>query len=456
MKLVEFPKRAFLFLQGPPGPFFGMLGDQLRARGCAVHRINLNGGDRRDWPTGGVDYRGRMARWPIYIDRFLREHHITDIMLYGDCRPMHLAAHGIAKLRGVNIHVLEEGYIRPDWMTLEPDGVNGRSRLSRDPDWFVEQARLLPELPKLPPITASFKRRAHDSYWHYHRIVTGRLRFPFYRSHRPGSIILDGFGWLNRFRLAKRRARQAEETLAVIENKDYFLFPLQLTADYQIRAHSPFGDMQTAAEYVMESFAKCAPRGVKLVIKEHPLDSTFFNWRAFTEKMARRLGCADRILHIDGGDLDALSGASRGMVCVNSTSGTLALAGGKPVIVLGEAIYDIRGLTDQGTLDAFWSAPRAPDPAIFDAFRRVLADRCLVRGGLASMSATETLLDGVIERLFGVQGFAPALDGQEGALNQVASVAVTRARALGQSVEPSVHAGEMAWPVRRSIADHAA
>ena len=427
MKLIEIPKRSFLFLQGPPGPFFAMLGDQLRLRGCAVHRINLNGGDRRDWPMGGVDYRGRMSRWPIYVDRFLREHNITDIMLYGDCRPMHLAAHGIAKLRGVNIHVLEEGYIRPDWMTLEPDGVNGRSRLSRDPKWFLEQARLLPPVPALPSITASFKRRAHDSYWHYHHIVTGRLRFPFYRPHRPGSIVLDGFGWLNRFRLAKRRAEQAAETLTAIENEAYFLFPLQLTADYQIRAHSPFGDMKTAAEYVMESFAKCAPRGVKLVIKEHPLDSTFFNWRAFTEKMARRLGCADRILHIDGGDLGALSTGSCGMVCVNSTSGTLALAGGKPVIVLGDAIYDIPGLTDQGTLDAFWSMPRAPDPAIFDAFHRVLADRCLVRGGLASLSATEILLTGVIDRLFRIQGLAPLREREDDVARHAVSIAAVPA-----------------------------
>ena len=29
MKLIEIPKRSFLFLQGPPGPFFAMLGDQL-------------------------------------------------------------------------------------------------------------------------------------------------------------------------------------------------------------------------------------------------------------------------------------------------------------------------------------------------------------------------------------------------------------------------------------------
>jgi capsular polysaccharide export protein len=43
--------------------------------------------------------------------------------------------------------------------------VNARSSLSRDRNWFIEEARRLPPEPELPPITASFKRRARDSYW---------------------------------------------------------------------------------------------------------------------------------------------------------------------------------------------------------------------------------------------------------------------------------------------------
>ena len=401
MKLLDIDQRSFLFLQGPPGRLFSMLGERLRLRGCAVHRINLNGGDRYDWPRGGIDYRGRSSRWPLFVNRFMREHRITDLMLFGDCRPMHVAATGMAKLRGINVHVLEEGYIWPDWMTLEPDGVNGRSTLSRDPNWFLGQAETLPPLPDLPPITASFGRRAHDSYWHYHRIVIGRLRFPFYRAHRPGSIMIEGLGWLNKFAMAKRRRRQAGETMNAVAGKRYFLFPLQLSADYQIRAHSPFDDMATAAEYVFDNFARHAPADTLLLVKEHPLDSTFFNWRRFVLHKARQFGVEGRILHIDGGDLGALSGASSGMICVNSTSGTLALGAGVPVMVLGEAVYAIRGITHQGGLDRFWSQPQRPQPAVYEAFRRVLHAKCLVRGGLASKSATEILVESIEQRLFG-------------------------------------------------------
>ncbi|MFA5969801.1 MAG: capsular biosynthesis protein [Sphingomonas sp.] len=399
MKPLSLPQRVFLFLQGPPGPFFPRLGEQLAARGMGIFRINLNGGDRRDWPEGSVDYRGRTADWPMYFDRFVRQHKVTDLVLYGDCRPMHLAAHRLARLRGIRIHVFEEGYIRPNWMTLERDGVNGHSRLDRNPDSIREAARDLPPVPDLPQITASFRRRAHDSYWHYHYIVTGVFRFPYYRNHRPGVIIGEGFGWINKFARRKQRARLTDDALNRIAGRDYYLFPLQLTGDYQIRAHSPFPSMEIAAEYVLDSFAHFAPPGSLLLVKEHPLDCTFRSWRAFLAKRARKLGIADRVVHIDGGDLTILAREAIGMVCVNSTSGTLALETGIPVIVLGDAIYDVPGVTHQGALDRFWQAPEAPDMTLYDAFKRVLHARCLVRGGLASESAIRTLLDNTIDRL---------------------------------------------------------
>jgi len=392
-------ERAFVFLQGPPGPFFRLLGEEMRRQGIAVHRINLSGGDRLDWPEGAVNFRGRFSEWPVFFDKFLRENRITDLLLYGDCRPYHLSAHGVAALRDVRIHVLEEGYLRPHWMTLEPEGVNARSTLSRDKSWFFNGARLLPAEPDLPPVTASFRRRARDSYWHYHHVLTGRLSYPHYRSHRAHSILKEGFGWLWKFWREKKAAEAAEKVLGRLEGKPKFVLPLQLSGDYQIRAHSSFPDMESAASYVIESFAANASPDVHLLLKAHPLDCSFFNWARFVKEHARRLGLEDRLHFVDGGNLDDMVQDARGLVCVNSTSATLALAKGTPVCTLGDAIYDLPGLTHQQHLDTFWLHPMAPEPGLYKAFRRVLVDRCLVRGGLASESAVSTLIESIIERL---------------------------------------------------------
>ena len=409
--------RAFLFLQGPPGPFFRLLATEIEERGMRVHRINLSGGDRLDWPVGAVDFLDTFSEWPVFFDRFLREHHITDLLLYGDCRPYHLSAHGIAALRGVRTHVLEEGYLRPDWMTIELEGVNARSTLSRDKTWFLSEARHLPPEPELPQITASFRRRARDSYWHYHNVVTGRLRYRHYRSHRSGSIIAEGLGWLWKFLGAKRRRRAADSVLAALDGKTTFVMPLQLSGDYQIRTHSSFPDMQSAAAYTISSFAAHAPADAHLLLKAHPLDCSFFDWPRFVARQAQSHGLEGRLHFVDGGDLDEMVKDARGLVCVNSTSATIALAEGVPVCTLGDAIYDIAGLTHQRHLDSFWSDPTPPEPGLYSAFRRVLVDRCMVRGGLASESAVATLVDNMADRLCG-----------SAAVQSVSSQASTRAK----------------------------
>jgi len=392
-------QRAFLFLQGPPGPFFYRLAIEMEVRGVAVHRINLSGGDRLDWPHGAVDYLDEFAEWPAFFDRFLHDHHITDLLLFGDCRPYHVSAHGVAAQRGVRTHVLEEGYLRPDWMTLELEGVNARSTLSRDKNWFLDQAKNLPPERELPPITASFRRRARDSYWYYHNVVTGRLHYRNYRSHRSGSIIMEGLGWLWKFWRANSRSRDADVTLSRLEGEPFFVLPLQLSGDYQIRTHSSFPDMQSAAAYAISSFANHAPPDTHLLLKAHPLDCSFFNWSTFVEQHAKRHNLEGRLHFVDGGNLDQMSKSARGLVCVNSTSATLALGHGTPVCTLGEAIYNINGLTHQQHLDTFWSAPSPLEPGLYAAFRRVLVDRCLVRGGLASESAVTTLVENTAKKL---------------------------------------------------------
>jgi capsular polysaccharide export protein len=371
----------------------------MRERGMKVERINICAGDRIDWPEPATDFRGRFHDWPVFFDNFLREHEITDILQFGDCRPYHMSARRIAALRGVHTYVLEEGYLRPHWMTLELDGVNGYSKLARNKEWLIEQARALPPEPFLAPVTANFRRRVRDTAKHYVAVHIGRLAYPFYRTHRPGSALMEAVGWGWKYLVRGVSDGHAKTVLQILSDKPFFLFPLQLSGDYQIRNHSPFPDMRSAAAYVMESFARHAPEEAHLLIKAHPFDMASMNWRRYVNRSALRLGIVQRVHFIDGGDLEQLAADTSGMVCVNSTSATLALAAGSPVCALGDAIYNVPGLTFARHLDEFWSDPIPPEPGLYGAFRRVLVDRCLVRGGVASESAVNTLIESILARL---------------------------------------------------------
>jgi len=398
------PARRFLFLQGPPGPFFRLLGAKLAAAGATCLRLNLNGGDAHDWPRLADGrrtpaWRGPAHRWPPFIEAFLRDHAITDLVLFGDCRPLHMVARQMAQLAGIRVHVFEEGYIRPNWLTLEQGGVNGHSPLLRDAAALLAAGTCLPPPPDLPPIGAHMGRRVADSWGYFGHMLLRAPLYPFHRSHRPGSIVLEGLGWALKYLRRAARQRQTERALAGLAGRPYFLFPLQLSADYQIRAHSPFAHMAQAADHVLASFAAHAPADALLVVKDHPLDATLAGWGGFLARRARALGLAARIIHVPGGDLAALALMARGVVVVNSTAATFALAEGVAVKALGTALYDLPGITHQGPLASFWAAPQAPDPQLYGSFCRVLHRHCLVRGGLASRSAIAILVQNAAARL---------------------------------------------------------
>ena len=399
-------RQRFLFLQGPPGPFFHRLAKSLLTLGHAVHRINLNAGDSAAWALAAVDYRGTAEHWPSFVDDFMVRHQISDLVLFGDCRPLHDAARSLARLRDIRIHVFEEGYIRPDWVTLELDGVNGYSTLPREPYAYLEAARELPPLVRQSPVPATFQRRAREATAYYMRTTFGQWRFPHYKSHRGRSSTSEALGWLKRFALQSLRNEQDEAAIAQLDGHRYFLLPLQLSSDHQIRIHSKFGTMQAGAAYVIESFAHSAPPDTRLLVKEHPLDSSLVSWRRYIRRIARRSGVEDRVIFSRGGDLTQLVGGALGIVTINSTTGTLALASGIPVIALGDAVYNIPGLTFDGPLDKFWGRPIPPGPRIWDAFCRVLQARCLIRGGFASDEGIELLIEGAIGRLVHAETYA--------------------------------------------------
>jgi capsular polysaccharide export protein len=396
-------QRNILLLQGLMGPLFRRIGQALRDEGFGVYKVNFNGGDRLFWRLpNGIDYKGTLADWPEALARLIAECRITDVVLFGDCRTFHAAATPVCRALGVRVLVLEEGYIRPDWVTLELDGVNGHSTLPRDPAWYRAEADKLPPAPEHHPVPSSFRRRAVEGLAYNAADVLTRWHYVNWENHRPWHPLIEGMGWTRRLlrrKAANERSFALIDALIVPDAAPFMLFPLQLDSDAQIRLHSPFAGIMDALRTVIDSFAQHAPESLRLVIKEHPLDNGVRDWREEAMSLAMRYGLADRVDYLEGGDIVKVAQHSQGMVTINSTSGTLALALGRPVIALGHAVYDIDGITYQGTLDDFWRDPGVPDASTFEAFRRVLIDRCLVAGGFFSEEALSKVTTGIVARI---------------------------------------------------------
>jgi capsular polysaccharide export protein len=403
---------TFLFLQGVISPLFPRLADGLAARGHEVRRINFCAGDAALWGSRpALNYRGAAdALGAFYAGLFDRQP-VTDLVLFGDERPVHRPAIALARQRGIAVHVFEEGYLRPDWFTLERDGVNANSRLPRDPGWYRTIATRLPVIGTAQVTQASMAVRARrDMAYHLANLVNP-LAYPGYRTHRPQPALREYLGWARRFAplwLHRRRdARVIERLLAA--GQRYFLVPLQLNADVQITRHSPYQHMLDMLRVALSSFAKHAPADARLVIKNHPLDTGLCPYRRHLGSMASALGIADRLLYLETGHLPTLLDHAAGVITVNSTVGISALLHGAPTIALGEAIYDLPGLTHQGELDGFWQGATPPDPDLFQAFRKTLLHTTQINGNLYTDSGIALAMDACLERMEGQDPLTPLL-----------------------------------------------
>jgi len=233
--------------------------------------------------------------------------------------------------------------------------------------------------------------------------VLTRWMYPNWANHRPWHPLIEGAGWARKLLRGSKRRESSERLVEGLLSTDqaFYLFPLQLASDAQIRLHSSFASITDAMSMVIQSFAENAPEDTRLVVKEHPLDNGVVDWAEETRSFAALYGVADRVDYMGWGDIVPVASAAKGMVTINSTSGTLALDMGTPVIALGQAVFDMQDITYQGELDRFWGDVTPPDRETFNAFRRVLVERCLVPGGFFSEEALAKVVRHAVARFEG-------------------------------------------------------
>jgi len=388
---------------------------QLSETGNTVHRVNFCGGD---WWFGGHAknhrYNGKPDQLRAFYQRLIKKYNITTLLLFGDCRPIHKVARSVAKDQDLTLWVFEEGYTRPGFITCEKDGTNDLSYLPRTPEGLRERARQLKNTK--PPVQNTHMtnimptRVRMDLAHHLWSLLLKPLYFRF-KTHRPYTMGAELRGWATRLR---RRISYHNINSALInryENPDqkFFMVPLQLNSDFQIREHSNYESVLDFIREIIASFARSAPKGALLMFKAHPLDNGMIDYRNYIAMAAMKHGIEGRVDYLEGGDLDQFLKHCEGVALINSTVGYAAIKKAKAIKVMGRALYNMPGLTDQNSIDKFWQHPSPPDLSLINAFLKVTLADSQITGDFFTKSGIKMAVNGSISRIRGEVQFPKKL-----------------------------------------------
>jgi capsular polysaccharide export protein len=386
-------KTVFLFLQGPHGPFFHRLGRMLQRAGASVWRIGFNAGDRAFWfqPSTYIPFRGALLEWEDTFDALVAEKGVTDIVLYGDTRPVHAKAVARANALGLRVHVFEEGYMRPFWVTYERGGSNGNSRLMNTTVAEMQTALERSDMEAPMPPSHWGDMRQHVFYGAlYHWFVMFRNGdYRHFRTHRDIPVIKEFGLYLKRLLLMPLQGIERRIATWRIRNGGFpfHLALLQLEHDSSFKMHSPFDTMTDFLELVVRDFAKGAPQHHHLVFKAHPLEDGRVPVRKSLKEMAARHGVSKRVHY------------ARTAVTVNSTAGQQVLWRGIPLKTFGSAVYSKPEFVSNQPRTQFFEAAERSDNRAYKDYRRYLLKTSQVPGGFYSTRGRRQLMRHVVDMM---------------------------------------------------------
>jgi capsular polysaccharide export protein len=219
----------------------------------------------------------------------------------------------------------------------------------------------------------------NDMKWHQYLIkriaLEKKIKTLFFENGTlPNTVTFDPVGvnfnnsvprdqsfYLNR--LVKSEVINSSELKATKIEDGYIFVPFQVDYDTQIISHSPWVKNMEDFYRILESIVSSLPKKLTFVIKEHPKSTRNYDYLHYKNP---------RIKFFNSESTDTLVLNSIMVMTINSTVGLESIIKNKPVLVLGNAFYSIKGLcetaeSEQELIEKIYSVTK-PDENIKKSF----------------------------------------------------------------------------------------
>ena len=373
-----------LFLIGPIGTFFARLSWYLEDNYVRTYKILFPLHEYGFSKSKIIKYDQDIDKFKKFLSKTIINYEIRHIFMYGNVLIPHKQALDLVKelnLEGISVktHIFELGYLRPNFVTLENEGINYNSSLIRSREFYLKQNSysILPEPKKHARFrirkiwkTISFINHSFKNY----KIVEKEHKLqpkPIYIWFQIKGFFLKYFFFFSEYKLKN-----------YFLTKKYFLVILQVSTDSQLTEGSDFKDNKKFIYKVIKDFAEASRNDVNLVFKHHPRDRGYTNYYHEIEKISKEFGVYKNIFYIHDYYLSKLfqNQNCKGTVLINSTVGYQSLYHSVPVKSLGITPYNIKGLSDQKDLVSFFKNPSPVDKLLFNKFYKFILENSQING----------------------------------------------------------------------------
>ena len=193
---------------------------------------------------------------------------------------------------------------------------------------------------------------------------------------------------------APRRSDVGQKT-ADFDGARFLFVPLQVPDDSQIMLFAGWcGGLLGFVEALAQA-SHCLPEGWHLRLKEHPSSKI-----SVTEEINALIAGGARIVLDNASDSFAQIEASAGLITINSSMGLQAMFWDKPVVITGEALYDIEGaVTRADSAAALCALCAEPEALGFDPQLRARLLTWLARDYYVSFDQGRLLEPTQIQRI---------------------------------------------------------
>ncbi|MEK3857195.1 capsular polysaccharide export protein, LipB/KpsS family [Cytobacillus sp. FSL H8-0458] len=286
-------------------------------------------------------------KYMYFINSYIDDKKIDIICLFNGYHWIDQVTKYLAQKKGLMIYYFEDGLFRPYTITCDSKGINAASSVNKESDFYdsiiMDKKRLKKYLfkPENPQLFLNRK----ESLTKVALVKFLSMVGSFFKIHPRLYDHITLWQAIKYFIFKKTYHIRKDDQIALPD--EYVFVPFQVSRDTQIFYNSPrIKTMEEFLFYVHKAVAtynKKHNRNIAILVKEHPEDMSRNNYKQLKKKYEN----VKEVTFIQKYSVNKLIKNSITVITINSTVGIEALAKNKPVITLGDALYNIDGIVEK-------------------------------------------------------------------------------------------------------------